>query len=43
MQDFSVEWVRQMFGGSFFEGRDKILLSGEALKFGGIFQKFALK
>ena len=43
MQDFSVEKVRQIFGGPFFEGRDKILVLGEALKFGEIFKKFALK
>ena len=43
MQDFSVEWIRQMFGGPFIEGRDKILLLGEAQKFGVIFWKFVLK
>ena len=32
-----------MFWGLFFEGGDKILLLGEALKFGVIFQKIALK
>ena len=32
-----------MFGGPFFESRDKILLLGKALKFGVIFQKLALK
>ena len=42
-EGLSVEWVRPMFGGPFFEGREKILVSGEALKFGAIFQKFALK
>ena len=31
-----------MFGGPFFEGRDKILLLGEALKFGVSFQKIDL-
>ena len=31
------------FGGQFFVGRSKILLLGRALKFGLIFQKFALK
>ena len=39
MQDFSVEWVRQMFGGPIFEGRNEILLLGKALKLGVIFQK----
>ena len=34
--------VRQMFGGSFFEWNE-ILLLGKALKFGVIFQKYALK
>ena len=32
-----------MFWDPFFEGRDKILLLGEALKFAVIFQKFAFK
>ena len=31
MQDFSVEAVSQMFGGVFFERREKVLLFGEAL------------
>ena len=31
-----------MFWGPFFEGRDKILLLGKALKFGVIFLKFAV-
>ena len=43
MLDFSVEGGRQMFDGPFFEGRDKILILGKALKFVVIFQKFALK
>ena len=42
MQDFSVEGVSLMFG-PFVDGRDKIFLLGEALNFGVIFQKFALK
>ena len=43
MQDFSVEWVHQIFGGPIFEGRNEILLLVKALKFGVIFQKYALK
>ena len=43
MQDFPVEGVRQMFGCPIFEGRNEILLWGKALKFGGIYQKYALK
>ena len=43
MQDLSVEGVRQMFGGQFFEAREKILLLGEALKFEGIFPKKCIK
>ena len=41
--EFSVERVRQMFGVSFFEGRDKILLLDEALKLGLLFQNWVLK
>ena len=40
---FRVRKVRQMFGDPFFKGRDKILLSREALKFGVFFLKIALK
>ena len=43
MQDFSVEGVRQMFGGPIFEGRNEILLLGKVLKFRVIFQKYVLK
>ena len=43
MQDFSVEGGPKMFGGPIFEGRNEILLLGEALKLGVIFQKYALK
>ena len=43
MQDFSVEGVRQMLRGAIFRGWNEILLLGKALKFGVIFQKFALK
>ena len=43
MEYFSVEGVRQMFGGPIFEGQNKILLFGKVLKFGVIFQKYALK
>ena len=32
-----------MFRGPFFRGRDKILLLGEALTFGGNFSKICLK
>ena len=32
-----------MFGGPIFEGQNEILLLGKALKFGVIFQKYALK
>ena len=35
--------VRQLFGRPFIEGRDKILLLGEAVKFDVTFQKCALK
>ena len=38
MQEFSVEWVHQMFGGPIFEGRNEILLLGKALKFKVNFQ-----
>ena len=40
---FWLRVVRQTCGGPFLEGRDQIFLLGEALKFGGIFQRFALK
>ena len=43
MQDFSVEGVRQMFEGSVFRESGQNFLLSEALKFGGIFQNFALK
>ena len=43
MGDFSIEGVHQMFWGTIFEGRNEILLLGKALKFGVIFQKYALK
>ena len=36
-------WVRQMFGGSDFSRVEQILLQGKDLKFGVIFQKYALK
>ena len=35
--------VHKMFGGSIFRGWNEILLLGKALKFGVIFQKYALK
>ena len=38
MTDFSVEGVHQMFGGQIFEGRNEILLLGEALKSKVIFK-----
>ena len=34
MEDFSVDGIHQMFGGPIFEGRNKILLLGKALKLG---------
>ena len=37
---FSVEEIRQMFEGPFFERPDKFLLFGEAFTFGEIFKKF---
>ena len=40
--EFLVEGVGQMFWSPFIEGRDKILLLGEALKFGVILQRLAL-
>ena len=43
MQDFSVEGVQKMLGGTIFRGWNEILLLGKALKFGVIFQKFACK
>ena len=44
MQDFTVEGVHKMFGGGpIFRGWNEILLLGKALKFGVIFQKYALK
>ena len=43
MLDFSGEGVHQMFWGPIFEGQNKILLLGKALKFRVIFQKYALK
>ena len=44
MQDLSVEGVHKMFGGGpIFRGWNEILLLGKALKFGVIFQKYALK
>ena len=44
MQDFSVEGGPQnVWGGPIFRGRNEILLLGKALKFGVIFQKYALK
>ena len=42
-QDFSVEAVRQIFGGPIFEGRNEIFLFGKAIKFGVIFQKRVIK
>ena len=44
MQDFSVEGGPQnVWGGPIFRGWNEILLFGKALKFGVIFQNFALK
>ena len=44
MQDFSVEWdPENVVLGPIFRGWNKILLLGKALKFGVIFQKYALK
>ena len=44
MQDFSVEGGPQnVWGGPIFRGWNEILLLGKALKFGVIFQKYALK
>ena len=39
MQDFSVEGVRQMFGGPFFKGLDKILLLAKPRKLGNFSKK----
>ena len=35
MEDFSVEAVRQMIGGPFFEGSDKVFQLNKATKFAG--------
>ena len=43
MQDFSVEVSGQMFGDSVYRGSGQNFSIGEALKFGGIIQQFALK
>ena len=44
MQDFSVEGSPQnVWRGPIFRGWNEILLLGEAIKFGILFQKFALK
>ena len=44
MQDFSVEGGPQnVWGGPIFRGCNEFLLLGKALKFGIIFQKYALK
>ena len=44
MQDFSVEGGPQnVWGGPIFLGWNEILLLGKALKFGVIFEKYALK
>ena len=45
MLDFSVEGAPKnvFWGGPIFRGWNEILLLGKALKFGVIFQKFALK
>ena len=43
LQDFLVEVVRKKFMFPFFEGCDKILLLGEALKFGENFEKNCIK
>ena len=44
MQDFSVEGgPENVWGGPIFQGWNEILLLGKALKFGVIFQKYALK
>ena len=44
MQDFSVEGgSTKCLGGPIFRGWNEILQLGKALKFGVIFQKYALK
>ena len=44
MLDFSVEGGPQnVWGGPIFRGWKKILLLGKALKFGVIYQKYAVK
>ena len=43
MQDISVDGSGKCLRGPFFTSRDKILLLGEALQFGGIFQKICIK
>ena len=43
MQDFSVEGGPQNVGGATIRRWNEILLLGKALKFGVIFQNFALK
>ena len=44
MQDFSVEGgPENVWGGPIFRGWNEFLLLGKALKFGVIFQKYALK
>ena len=43
MQDFSVEGVRQMFGGSDFRGSEREFTIGQILKIWGNFSKYALK
>ena len=43
MQDFSVEVSVKCLGVRMYGGGDRILVLVEALKFGAIFQKFALQ
>ena len=45
MQDFSVEGggPQNVLGGPIFRRRNEILVLGRAIKFGVIFQKYALK